>query len=69
MGILDAQGGPIPSNIQSLFPVWNDISTWNIAALSPVARSYIIGVGNMSASRRSTCSRDGSRTTGTRRTG
>jgi Carboxypeptidase regulatory-like domain/TonB dependent receptor-like, beta-barrel len=50
MGILDAQGGAIPSNIQSLFPVWNDISTWNIAALSPTARSYIIGVGDMSAS-------------------
>ena len=35
MGIYDAQGGPVPANIESLFPVWNDVSTWNLAALSP----------------------------------
>ncbi len=49
MGILDAQGGAIPANIEQLFPVWNDISTWNLAALSPLARSYTLGVGDMSA--------------------
>jgi hypothetical protein len=49
MGILDAQGGAIPLNIEQLFPVWNNVSTWNIAALSPIARSYTIGVGDMSA--------------------
>ena len=47
MGIYDATGGPIPSNIEQLFPVWNDISTWNIAALSPIVRSYTLGVGEM----------------------
>jgi hypothetical protein len=49
MGQLDAQGGAIPANIEQLFPVWNDVSSWNIAALSPIARSYVIGVGNMKA--------------------
>ena len=49
MGIYDAQGGAIPSNITSLFPVWNDISTWNLAAISPIVRSYTLGVGQMQA--------------------
>ncbi|MEP6916430.1 MAG: TonB-dependent receptor [Acidobacteriota bacterium] len=49
MGIYDAQGGPIPANVEQLFPVWNDISTWNLAALSPIVRSYTLGVGNMQA--------------------
>jgi hypothetical protein len=46
MGQIDAQGGPIPANIEDLFPVWNDASTWNVAALSPIVRRYAIGVGN-----------------------
>ena len=45
-GVLDASGGPIPANIQDLFPVWNDVSTWNLAPLSPIAVQYRIGVGN-----------------------
>lgn len=39
-GQLDATGGPIPANIEDLLPVWNDWRTWNIAALSPIVRSY-----------------------------
>jgi len=27
MGAIDAQNGPIPANIEALFPVWNDVST------------------------------------------
>lgn len=46
MGILDAQGGAPPANLEALFPVWNDISTWNLAALSSITRRYTIGVGN-----------------------
>ena len=42
-GTLDVQGGPIPANIEQLFPVWNDISTWNLNALSPIARFYSAG--------------------------
>jgi TonB dependent receptor-like, beta-barrel len=45
-GNLDAQGGPIPANIEDLFPVWNDVSTWNLAPLSPIARRYSRSVGN-----------------------
>ena len=45
MGIIDARGGPVPANIEQLFPVWNDVSTWNIRALSPITRSYTVGVG------------------------
>jgi Carboxypeptidase regulatory-like domain/TonB dependent receptor len=47
MGLYDAGGGPIPSNIESLFPVWNDVSTWNLAGISSVVRSYTLGVGQM----------------------
>jgi hypothetical protein len=38
-GQIQANGGPVPANIQQLFPVWNDQSTWNIAALSPITSS------------------------------
>src|SRR5205823_6243333 len=38
-GWLDARGGPVPSNIQSLFPVWNDPSTW---LLNSIAGSVIV---------------------------
>ena len=33
-------------NLASIFPVWNDPSTWNIAALSPYATSFTQGFGN-----------------------
>ena len=36
-GELDVTNGPIPANIESLFPdIW-DVSTWNLAPLSPLA--------------------------------
>ena len=44
-GTINAQGGPVPANIEQLFPVWNDVSTWNLAALSPITRQYRIAVG------------------------
>jgi hypothetical protein len=44
-GHLDARGGPIPANIEALFPdPWN-ADTWNLAAISPLVRTYDIGVG------------------------
>jgi hypothetical protein len=46
-GIIDAQGGVVPANIQELFPVWNDVSTWNLAALSPITRAYRLAVGTL----------------------
>jgi hypothetical protein len=41
----NAQGGPVPANIEQLIPVWNDVSTWNLAALSSITRQYRIAVG------------------------
>lgn len=35
-----------PSNFNAVFPVWNDPSTWNIAAISPLAVSYVQGFGD-----------------------
>jgi hypothetical protein len=37
---------PPPANIEALIPVWNDVSTWNLAALSPLMRDYTISIGN-----------------------
>src|SRR4030095_322468 len=35
-GAIEANSGPIPANTQELFPVWDDASTWNLDALSPI---------------------------------
>ena len=35
-----------PANFASVFPTWNDPSTWNLAAISPLAVSYVQGFGN-----------------------
>lgn len=45
-GQIDANGGPIPANIQSIFPVWNDAATWNLAALSPITLRVRQAVSN-----------------------
>jgi hypothetical protein len=44
-GVYDATLGPVPSNIGELFPVWNDPSTWNLAAISPLVRRYTQAIG------------------------
>ncbi|MGE3512722.1 MAG: carboxypeptidase regulatory-like domain-containing protein [Vicinamibacterales bacterium] len=44
-GVFDARGGPVPGNVEDLFPVWNDPSTWNTAALSPIAVRYFQSFG------------------------
>jgi outer membrane receptor protein involved in Fe transport len=46
-GLIDATNGPIPANIESLFPVWDDPSTWNVAALSPLIKSFSWIVGDL----------------------
>jgi len=38
MGEIDARDGPPPANLEALFPVWNDASTWNLAPLAPITR-------------------------------
>ena len=45
-GELDCRGSAPPANIESLFPVWNDVDTWNLAAISKYCNSYLIGVGD-----------------------
>src|ERR1044071_3002188 len=45
-GTLDAQGGPVPANIESLFPVYNDVTSWNLNALAPITRFYQLAVGD-----------------------
>jgi hypothetical protein len=43
-GQLDARGGAVPANIEAILPVWNDVDSWNLAALSSITRRYTIGV-------------------------
>ena len=48
MGQIDARAAncPSPARLQAWFPdAWN-VDTWNLAALSPLVRSYTIGVGD-----------------------
>jgi len=48
MGIIDARGGPLPSAAQltAWFPDPFNADTWNLAAISPLVRTYTIGVGD-----------------------
>jgi hypothetical protein len=46
MGTIDARGGPIPANLEALFPDPFNADTWNLAAISSITRSYSIGVGD-----------------------
>jgi Carboxypeptidase regulatory-like domain/TonB dependent receptor len=45
MGQLDLRGGPVPANIESLIVDVNDVSTWNLAAMSNIARFYQRAIG------------------------
>lgn len=45
-GSLDATGGPIPANIEDLFPNQYDASTWNLQPLSPIAVRWTQAFGN-----------------------
>ncbi|MBI4486238.1 MAG: TonB-dependent receptor, partial [Acidobacteria bacterium] len=44
-GQLIATGGPIPANIEALFPDLFDPSTWNLAGLSSISRTWTQGFG------------------------
>jgi hypothetical protein len=46
MGELDARNFPVPANVQALFPVWNDFSTWNLAPLSPIVTRVFHGLSD-----------------------
>ena len=44
-GSLEVNNSPIPANIEEIFPVWNDFSTWRLDMLSPLAVRYRQAVG------------------------
>ena len=44
--VLSFSSGVSALNLASVFPTWNDPSTWNLAALSQYATSYTQGFGN-----------------------
>ena len=46
MGIVAANGGPIPdpATLQSIFPDPFNVDTWRLAALSPITTRYTVGV-------------------------
>jgi len=35
-----------PATIQTLIPVWDDASTWNLRALSPLVSNYTVAIGD-----------------------
>jgi hypothetical protein len=46
MGTLTATNGTRPANLEALFPDPFNADTWNMAAISPLVRTYDIGVGD-----------------------
>jgi hypothetical protein len=48
-GVITAQRGSVPSNIEALFPDPFNADTWNLAAISPLVSRYQVGVSDSSA--------------------
>ena len=46
MGEIDARNFAVPANVEALFPVWNDYSTWNLAPLSPITSRVFVGLSD-----------------------
>ena len=46
MGTIIATNGNRPANLEALFPDPFNADTWNLAAISPLVKSYSIGVGD-----------------------
>jgi hypothetical protein len=46
MGEIDARNFPVPANVEALFPVWNDVSTWNLAPLSRITTRVFHGLSD-----------------------
>jgi hypothetical protein len=44
MGVIDARGGPLPSNLEALLPDPFNVDTWNLAGISSVTRRYTLGI-------------------------
>ena len=45
-GQLDARNGPIPANVEQIFPNLFDVSTWNLNALSSISVRWRQGIGD-----------------------
>ena len=45
---ITANGGPVPPNIESLFPDAFNADTWNLAAISPITVRYSVGISDES---------------------
>lgn len=43
-GEIDARGGPLPRNLEQILPDPFNVDTWNLAALSPLVRTYRLGI-------------------------
>jgi hypothetical protein len=43
-GEIDARGGPLPRNLEDLMPDPFNVDTWNFAAMSPLVRTYRLGI-------------------------
>ncbi len=65
-GLLEANGGPTPANIEAIIPDQFDVTTCQLNALSPITLRWrqSIGSGQSSEIPRSTCRPPGCRTTG-----
>jgi hypothetical protein len=48
-GLIVAQNGARPANIEALFPDAFNADTWNLAAISPLVSRYTIGISDSSA--------------------
>jgi hypothetical protein len=44
MGNIDARNGPVPANIEALFPDPFNVDTWNLSGISSITRTYRLGV-------------------------
>jgi hypothetical protein len=47
-GVITANGGPVPANIEDLFPDPFNADTWNLAAISSITTRYTVGVSDSS---------------------
>src|SRR5258706_10880687 len=47
-GVITANGGPVPANIEALFPDAFNADTWNLAAISSITTRYTVGVSDSS---------------------
>ncbi len=45
-GVIDARGGPVPANLEQLFPDTQNAATWNLAPLAPITTRVIHSISD-----------------------